>query len=72
MRTDLLAGAAVLALSAGGAVAQELKFPVGEGVFNWESYRAFDAATNLDGQTLTIFGPWRSIWLRATSEVCSR
>lgn len=59
MRTDLLAGAAVLALSAGGAVAQELKFPVGEGVFNWESYRAFDAATNLDGQTLTIFGPWR-------------
>lgn len=59
MRTDLLAGAAALALSAGGAVAQELKFPVGEGAFDWESYRAYDAATDLDGQTLTIFGPWR-------------
>ena len=40
-------------------MAQDLKFPVGEGAFNWDSYKAFDEATNLDGQTLTIFGPWR-------------
>ncbi len=59
-----LLGAAILALSsgvlgAGMASAQELKFPVGEGAFNWDSYRTYDEAVNLDGQTLTIFGPWR-------------
>jgi alpha-glucoside transport system substrate-binding protein len=59
MKTKLLVGAAALALSAGGALAQDFKFPVGEGAFNWDSYKAFDEATNLDGQTLTIFGPWR-------------
>jgi hypothetical protein len=53
------AGAAVWRLSAGMAPAQDLKFPVGEGAFNWDSYKAYDEATNLDGQTLTIFGPWR-------------
>ncbi|GGW22215.1 alpha-glucoside ABC transporter substrate-binding protein [Gemmobacter lanyuensis] len=59
MTRKLFAGAAVLALSAGGAFAQDLKFPVGEGAFNWDSYKAYDEATNLDGQSLTIFGPWR-------------
>ena len=59
MKTKLFVSAAVLALVAGGALAQDLKFPVGEGAFNWDSYKAFDEATNLDGQTLTIFGPWR-------------
>jgi alpha-glucoside transport system substrate-binding protein len=59
MKTKLLVSAGALALVAGGAVAQDLKFPVGEGAFNWDSYAAFDAATNLEGQTLTIFGPWR-------------
>jgi alpha-glucoside transport system substrate-binding protein len=59
MKTKLLVSAAALALSAGGAMAQDLKFPVGEGAFNWDSYKAFDEATNLEGQTLTIFGPWR-------------
>ena len=54
-----LAGAAALALFAGGAVAQDLKFPVGEGAFNWDSYKAYDEATNLDGQTIKMFGPWR-------------
>src|SRR5690606_27654374 len=29
------------------------------GAFNWDSYKAFDEAYNLDGQSLTIFGPWR-------------
>ena len=59
MTARLLAGSALIALTAGGAFAQDLKFPVGEGAFNWDSYKAFDEATNLDGQTLTIFGPWR-------------
>ncbi|NGM47278.1 carbohydrate ABC transporter substrate-binding protein [Rhodobacter sp. SGA-6-6] len=59
MRMKLAVSAAVLALAAGGAFAQELKFPVGEGAFNWDSFKAFDEAHNLDGQTLTIFGPWR-------------
>ncbi len=59
MKTRLIAGTAVLALAAGGALAQDLKFPVGEGGFNWDSYKAFDEAYNLDGQTITLFGPWR-------------
>ncbi len=59
MRTKLAVSVAALALGAGGAFAQDLKFPVGEGAFNWDSYKAYDEATNLEGQTLTIFGPWR-------------
>jgi alpha-glucoside transport system substrate-binding protein len=59
MKSKYLAGAAALALFAGAASAQDLKFPVGEGAFNWDSYKAYDEATNLDGQSITIFGPWR-------------
>lgn len=60
MKTRRLAGAAALAVLAGTAHAQDLKFPPGEDArFNWDSFRAFDEATNLEGQTLTIFGPWR-------------
>ncbi len=59
MPLKLLAGVAALALASGGAFAQDLKFAVGEGGFNWDSYKTFDAATNLEGQSLTLFGPWR-------------
>ena len=59
MKSGLYVSAAALAMVAGGAFAQDLKFPVGEGGFNWASYTAFDEANNLDGQSLTIFGPWR-------------
>lgn len=59
MKKTLYIGAAVAALAAGAAQAQELKFPVGEGAFNWDSYKAYDEATNLDGQSITLFGPWR-------------
>ena len=59
MKKILMTGAGMLALTAGLAQAQDLKFPVGEGAFNWDSYKAFDEAHNLEGQTLTIFGPWR-------------
>ena len=59
MTVRLLAGCAVLALASGAVAAQEFKFPIGEGPFNWDSYRAYHEATNLEGQTLKIFGPWR-------------
>ena len=60
MKTRLLASAAALAVLAGAAHAQDLKFAPGEDArFNWDSFKAFDEATNLDGQTLSIFGPWR-------------
>ena len=59
MKSSLFAGVATLALVSGGAFAQDLKFPVGEGAFNWDSYKAYDEATNLDGQSITMFGPWR-------------
>ena len=47
MKTKLAVSAAALAFAAGGAFAQNLKFPVGEGVFNWDSYKSFDEAYNL-------------------------
>jgi alpha-glucoside transport system substrate-binding protein len=59
MKTRLLASAAALALLSGAAGAQDMKFPVGEGAFNWDSYKAFDEAYNLDGQSISLFGPWR-------------
>ncbi|MCY1125371.1 ABC transporter substrate-binding protein [Frigidibacter sp. RF13] len=56
----LLAGTAFFALLAGGALAQDLKFAPGEDArFNWQSFTDFSEKYNLDGQTLTIFGPWR-------------
>ncbi len=59
MKSKLYVSAAALAIFAGGAHAQDLKFPVGEGAFNWDSYKAFDEATNLEGQSISLFGPWR-------------
>jgi alpha-glucoside transport system substrate-binding protein len=59
MKIRTLAGATALALVAGMGQAQDLKFPIGEGAFNWQSLADFDAKYNLEGQTLTIFGPWR-------------
>ena len=60
-RRTYLAFAAGLALAAGSAAAQDLKFPIGEDAkFNWQSLADFKAAhADLAGQTLTIFGPWR-------------
>ncbi len=58
MKTSLYASAAVLALVSSAAVAQDLKFPVGEGAFNWQSLADFDAKYNLDGQKITVLGPW--------------
>ncbi|MEL7228474.1 MAG: ABC transporter substrate-binding protein [Pseudomonadota bacterium] len=63
MKTTLLTGALALALSCGAAFADghgKLKFAPGEdSKFSWASYDAFAKSTDLTGQTLTIFGPWR-------------
>jgi alpha-glucoside transport system substrate-binding protein len=58
MKSRLFAGAAVLALMSGAAYAQDLKFPIGEGAFNWQSLADFDAKYNLEGQKITVLGPW--------------
>ncbi|MEN0000712.1 MAG: ABC transporter substrate-binding protein, partial [Pseudomonadota bacterium] len=61
MKKLLLAGVAAFAVvasaHAGGHV--ELKFPVGEGDFSWDSYTAWaENAPDLSGQTVTVSGPW--------------
>ena len=56
MKSKFLAATAAAALLAGAAQA-ELLFPVGEGDFNWESYEALKAL-QLDGEQVTVFGPW--------------
>ena len=53
----LLIGTAV-ALGAGAASAQDLKFPPGEGEFTWSSYDDFAANNDYSGQTMTMTGPW--------------
>ncbi len=58
MKTILYAGVAGMALLGGAASAQDLKFPVGEGAFNWDSYNAFAESHDLTGKSLTVFGPW--------------
>ncbi len=54
------ASAATLVVLAGAAMAQDLKFAPGEDArFNWGSYDEYAVKYNLDGQSITIFGPWR-------------
>jgi alpha-glucoside transport system substrate-binding protein len=55
----LLAFATGVAALANPSAGQDLKFPPGEDQrFSWESYTDFDAAHDLDGQTVSVFGPW--------------
>jgi alpha-glucoside transport system substrate-binding protein len=58
MTKRLCAGAAVIALAAGGAFAQDLRFAPGEGDFNWDSLEAFAAEHDYSGQELSLTGPW--------------
>ncbi|PZX17527.1 alpha-glucoside transport system substrate-binding protein [Palleronia aestuarii] len=58
MKTTLISGAAVLALTTGMSVAQSLEFPIGEGEFNWDSYQSFADSHDLSGQSMDITGPW--------------
>ena len=58
MKTKLFAGVATLAVLAGAAAAQDLKFAPGEDArFDWASYEALKA-TDLSGQKITVLGPW--------------
>ena len=62
MTARMKAGAAMLALIAGGAQAQDLKFAPGEDArFNWDSFEAFGAEHDLSGQSLKIDGPWGGV-----------
>jgi alpha-glucoside transport system substrate-binding protein len=57
MTTAMLLG---ISLTATNVQAQELLFPKGEGAFSWAALEEFAAAhSDLAGQTLTIWGPWR-------------
>ncbi len=60
MKSTLLTGVAITALTAGAALADgHLAFTPGEGPFSWDSYEAYAAnAPDLSGQAITIFGPW--------------
>ncbi|MBW3245648.1 ABC transporter substrate-binding protein [Epibacterium sp. DP7N7-1] len=57
MKQVLMSAAAVTALMAGTATAQDLIFPVGEGAFNWDSYAELEKI-DLNGEQVTVFGPW--------------
>ena len=63
MKKIIAASLMAMAVSCGSALADghiKLKFELGkESRFTWASYDAFAKATDLSGQTLTIFGPWR-------------
>ena len=61
MHKFLLAGVSAIAVGLTSSVyAQELMFPKGEGAFSWDALDEFAAAhEGLEGQTLTIWGPWR-------------
>jgi alpha-glucoside transport system substrate-binding protein len=61
MHKHLLAGVSALAIAVTSAAsAQELRFPKGEGAFSWGALEEFAAShTGLEGQTLTIWSPWR-------------
>ncbi|MDO6731656.1 ABC transporter substrate-binding protein [Marinovum sp. 2_MG-2023] len=60
MRVSLYASVATLALSASLAQAEgHLPFTPGEGDFNWDSLTAFAEANDLNGEEISVFGPWR-------------
>ncbi len=61
MKSRYFMGAAALALLAGAAQAQALKYAPGEDArFNWGSFEALKA-TDLKGQSLKIDGPWGGV-----------
>lgn len=61
MHKHLVAGVSAIAIAlTSAAFAQELKYPKGEGAFSWDSLQAFaDSHKGLEGQTVTVWGPWR-------------
>lgn len=61
MKRTMLAGASAIAIiMTSAASAQELTYPKGEGPFSWDALQEFaDAHSDLAGETLSIWGPWR-------------
>jgi alpha-glucoside transport system substrate-binding protein len=61
MKLAMLAGVSAIAIALTSAAgAQELKYPKGEGAFSWDALEEFAAShTGLEGQTVTVWGPWR-------------
>ncbi len=61
MHKILVAGVSAVALIvSAGAMAQELKYPKGEGAFSWDALQQFaDSHKGLEGQKVTVWGPWR-------------
>ena len=58
LKSTLTTAFAVATLSLGStASAADLLFAPGEGEFNWDSYEALKE-TQLDGEQVTVFGPW--------------
>jgi alpha-glucoside transport system substrate-binding protein len=58
MNKTLLSSFIAISLCATSAVAADLKFKPGEDdTFNWSSYEALKKM-NLNGETITVFGPW--------------
>lgn len=60
-RTCALTCALTAALLTSGAAHADghLTFKPGDGPFSWDTYQAWaDAAPDLSGQTVTVFGPW--------------
>jgi alpha-glucoside transport system substrate-binding protein len=49
---------AIVALTGVAHADSHLKFPIGEGGFNWDSYHAFAKAHDYSGQQLTITSRW--------------
>ncbi len=60
MKRTFYTGTAILALTAGSAMAGgHLPFAPGDGDFSWDSYNEWAAsAPDLSGETVTISGPW--------------
>ena len=60
MKKSFYAGAAVIALTASGALAdRHLAFGPDDARFDWDGYNAWAAgAPDLSGQTVTVSGPW--------------
>ena len=58
-KVTLLFVIALLALMtvAPAAAQDDLKFPIGEGPFNWENLAAFEEL-DFSGQSITVFTPW--------------
>lgn len=59
MKKSLLLGAALAVLAFAAPASAELKFKPGEDAkFNWANFEELKK-TDLKGETLTVFGPWR-------------